>query len=289
MTNTPQSRETPLISVYLPTYNRSLWLRESVASVQQQSYSNFELLIVDDGSTDDTPQLLETLERADPRIRAHRNERPVGAAAARNQALAMARGPWCTGLDDDDLMLPDRLSELMAARDPTYSLLCTAFWLEREGIRRCRHRAPRIVTLDQLLHYNVIGNQALMQTDHVRAIGGFDETLPASQDYDLWTRMVTTYGPAKRIASASYVMRDHRAAAGRISHSPAAIAGAAQYRQKHAPLMARRHHRSQNLIAKIIGREPIRFRDLPHCFAWSSLPLLVRYLGSRLKARWPLR
>lgn len=259
---------------------------EAIASVLAQTFDNFELLVVDDASTDDTAERLAILADQDARIRILRAPSPIGAAAARNLALAEARGTWCTGLDDDDLMLPNRLAGLYAARTDRYALICTSFWLERDGVRRLRHHGERIITLDHLLHYNLVGNQALMRTDRVRAIGGFDADLPASQDYDLWTRMLERYGPARRLAEPSYVMRDHGEQLARISNSSAASKGAERYRQKHALLMSPAHERSQRLIATIIAHEPLTLQRLWTCVSPGSLPLLLRYAGVRLKSRW---
>ena len=100
----------PEVSVYLPTRNRAHLLREAVESVLAQTFSGFELLIVDDGSDD--ARALESLSCMDPRIRMFRHEQPRGAPAARNYAIREARGRFLTGIDDDDLLLPTRLESL---------------------------------------------------------------------------------------------------------------------------------------------------------------------------------
>jgi glycosyltransferase involved in cell wall biosynthesis len=266
----------PLVTVYLPTRDRAALLRDAAASVLAQTMPDLELVIVEDASADDTAAVVAELARRDPRVRAFRQDEPRGAPAARNRALAEARGRFITGLDDDDLMLPARLERLLAAQDERHAFTCSAFLHERDGWRRPVFAHAREITLEALLHYNLVGNQALMLTERLRAVGGFDEALVASQDYDLWTRLVARYGPALRIAEPTYVFRE-RAAATSISGSPRAGEGAAQYAQKHAPLMNAAQRRSQRLIQAIAAGRRLGLSDLPGCFALPTAGVLARY------------
>lgn len=271
----------PQVTVYLPTRNRSGLLREAAASVLAQSQGDLELIIVDDASEDDTLQAAAELARRDPRVRCFRQSSPQGAPAARNRALAEARGRFITGLDDDDLMLPQRLASLLAAHDDRYAFTCSGFFHQRGGWRRPVFARERIIPLEALLHYNFVGNQALMLTERLRAIGGFDESLIASQDYDLWTRLVTRYGPARRIAGPSYVFRED-ASADSISASPRAGQGAAQFALKHAALMSPAQRRSQRLVQAIAAGRRIGLADLPGCFAPATAGVLLRYWADGL-------
>lgn len=271
----------PLVSVYLPTRNRAALLREAAESVLSQTWRDFELLIVEDASEDDTAQVVAGLARRDSRVRAFRLPEARGAPAARNRALAEARGRFITGLDDDDLMLPGRLASLLAAHDERFAFTCSGFLHERDGWRRPVFARARLIPLAALLHYNLVGNQALVLTERLRAIGGFDEALVASQDYDLWTRLVARYGPAQRIAEPSYVFRE-RAAATSISGSPRAGEGAAAYARKHAPLMNAAQRRSQRLIQAIAAGRRLGVAELPRCFALPTAGVLARYWLSGL-------
>jgi len=275
------SAGSPLISVYLPTRNRPDLLREAAQSVLGQTLRDFELLIVDDGSDD--AAVAREIAEIDSRVRVFRNESPLGAPAARNRAIAEARGKYLTGIDDDDLMLPRRLESLVAARPENHSLVCSSFFLEKQGKQRRYNTRERLITLENMLHHNLIDNQAMLLTERARHIGGFDESLKASQDYDFWTRLIERYGPAKRISEPTYVRRES-ISSDAITWSPRFAEGARQYTAKHCAKMNSAQLRSQRLLHKITAREPIALRELPAHFSKGSAALLLRYLASR--AAW---
>ena len=99
----------PLVSAVIATHNREKLLPEAVKSIQEQTYSNFEIIIVDDASQDDTPAVIERLIENDPRIRFIHSDKNIGPGAARNLGIAVARGEYVAIMDDDDLSEPYRL------------------------------------------------------------------------------------------------------------------------------------------------------------------------------------
>lgn len=101
-----------LVSIIMPSYNTAKFIAESIDSVLAQTYANWELLIVDDCSTDNTDEVAATY--TDPRIKYVKNEKNSGAAVSRNKALAMASGKWIAFLDSDDLWTPDKLEKQIA-------------------------------------------------------------------------------------------------------------------------------------------------------------------------------
>ena len=106
--------EKPLISVTLPTYNRAYILPKAIDSVRAQTYTNWELIIVDDGSTDNTEEIINTYRRADPRIRYAKHETNKGLAASRNTGVRESRGSYIANLDSDDEWLPQKLEKELA-------------------------------------------------------------------------------------------------------------------------------------------------------------------------------
>jgi glycosyltransferase involved in cell wall biosynthesis len=108
------TRQTPTVSVVMAVYNAQEFLAEAIESVLDQTLRDFELLVVDDGSTDDSPDIIERFARADRRIRASRLARNGGTAQARNAALEQARAPFVAICDDDDRQLPQRLAVQVA-------------------------------------------------------------------------------------------------------------------------------------------------------------------------------
>jgi glycosyltransferase involved in cell wall biosynthesis len=287
----------PLVSVYVPTRNRATLVEAAIRSILRQDHAKLEVLVVDDASEDSTPEVLARVAAADRRVRVFRQPSPRGAAAARNVAIAAARGEFVTGLDDDDLMLPNRIRTLLAGWREDRAFVCSAFLLEGDGWRRPVARGARTIDLDALLHGNCVGNQVLTRTERLRAIGGFDETFVASQDYDVWTRLVQRFGPAVRVAEASMVMRAGRG--DRITASPAAEQGARQYLAKHASAMGPDHLRSQRLVVAAAARRPLQIRELLACLSRSNAASVIRYWaigripGARFvrdrvwRLRWP--
>lgn len=185
--------EAPTISVYVPTRNRSALLRRALESVFAQTHPPFEVIVVDDGSEDDTPEVVRGIA-ARHALKYVRLERSMGAPAARNIALREARGSLVTGIDDDDIWLPRRLERMLASLSPGVGFVAATDILDSGGGRRQLWRRPPLIDLDRLLRWNVAGNQVLARRADVLACGGFDETLTASQDYDLWIRLAAYAG-----------------------------------------------------------------------------------------------
>ncbi|MBI5582840.1 MAG: glycosyltransferase [Deltaproteobacteria bacterium] len=183
----------PLISVIIPTYNRAPLVVEAVDSVLAQSCRDFELIVIDDGSTDDTEARLALLRG---RLHYLRQERS-GVSAARNRGLALASGEWVAFLDSDDLWLPRKL-ELQTdflARHPEAEICQTEeIWI-RNGRRvnpRLRHAKPAGDIFEPSLALCLVSPSAVMLRKSLLATlgpGPFDPQLPACEDYDLWLRI----------------------------------------------------------------------------------------------------
>jgi glycosyltransferase involved in cell wall biosynthesis len=182
-----------LVSVVLPTHGRAHLLPRAAGSVLAQTYTDLELLIVDDASTDDTAKAVERL--ADPRVRYHRLERRSGAPAARNVGLKMAVGRFVAFQDSDD----EWHAEKLAFQVPRLATLPERTALTYTAMTRITpHGTVRIPRVDEvralsgdlrasLVHGNFISTQTILaRTDTLRAIGGFDEGMPRLQDWDLW-------------------------------------------------------------------------------------------------------
>lgn len=189
---------TAQISVIIPTYNRRAMVAEAAASVLAQRGAAFELIVVDDGSTDGTAEYLRAAYGSNPALRltriAHR-----GPAAARNHGVSLAHAPLIALLDSDDLWAPDKLArQLCFMRDhPEYAISQTGEIWMRNGRRvnpgrRHRKRAGDIF-VDSLRTCLISPSAVIMKTGPLRAIGGFDEELEAAEDYDLWLRILAEH------------------------------------------------------------------------------------------------
>ncbi len=119
MTPARVSRTEPVVSVIVPVFNAARTLPAAIASVRAQTFAEWEIVLVDDASTDASPALIEALALGDPRIRSAHLPLNMGPAAARNRGLELARGRWIALLDADDAFLADRLAVLTALGDGT--------------------------------------------------------------------------------------------------------------------------------------------------------------------------
>ena len=181
------------ISVVIPTYNRARLLEDSIDSALSQTRPPDEIVVVDDGSTDATP---EVLARFAPRVRAVRQDN-AGEAAARNRGVAEARGPWIAFLDSDDLWEPDALARLEAAAGshPGAGLVAMrARALSADGtkLRRVHGKKSRggRFTTGSLLTGDAGGVlMPLVRRDLLLDAGGFDTTLTSATDCDMWLRL----------------------------------------------------------------------------------------------------
>jgi glycosyltransferase involved in cell wall biosynthesis len=186
----------PEVSIIIPTYNRRAMMREAIDSVLAQSFRAFELIVIDDGSTDGSIEMLQQLagERAGT-MRVERIEHR-GPAAARNRGVAMARAAMLAFLDSDDLWAPNKLERQLAfmLTNPGCEISQTGeIWI-RGGTRvnpgtRHRKRAGDIF-IDSLRTCLISMSATMMRTDLFRSLGGFDEIMMAAEDYDLWLRIL---------------------------------------------------------------------------------------------------
>jgi glycosyltransferase involved in cell wall biosynthesis len=185
----------PRVSVIIPTYNRTALVQEAVASVLAQTYRDFEVVVVDDGSTDGTTAALADYQE----VQVHRHRRRRGVAAARNTGVAAARGQWLAFLDSDDLWLPDKLTRQMAHLDnqPGLWLSQTDETWVRRGVRVNKPVSHRKVGGrifgPSLKRCMVSPSAVILHRRLLEAHGGFDESLPAAEDYDLWLRLTWRY------------------------------------------------------------------------------------------------
>lgn len=257
--------EPPLISVYIPTHNRPKQLKKAIDSVLQQTWKNLEVLVSDDGSDSRTKELVTMLAAKDSRVRYLRTEHSLGAPAARNRAIAEARGEYITGLDDDDWFAEYHLEELhekFTNENYRYSFVSPRY------LRVTKNRSKReverggCVTLTQLLHYNRAGNQVFTRTRWLQAIGGFDESMPALQDYDTWVRLAETFGPGVKLRHTTYFHLSEPQADRITGQNNKRIKGWQRFQTKHAEKMDRKQLKSQELLRLRIYGERLTFTRL---------------------------
>ncbi|MGH9341927.1 MAG: glycosyltransferase family 2 protein [Acidobacteriota bacterium] len=181
-----------MISIVIPSYNRREFLLKAVRSVIGQTFQEWELLVVDDGSTDGTAEPLEQF--SDGRIRYHYQPRQ-GVSKARNSGVGLARFPWIAFLDSDDRWMPQKLQLQMEALKsrPVYRIAHTEEIWMRHGKRvnpKQIHRKYGGWIYHRCLPLCVISpSSAMIHRQVLEQEGLFDESLPVCEDYDLWLRI----------------------------------------------------------------------------------------------------
>lgn len=186
------SGDEPVVSVLIPTRNRWALLSRALASVLAQEEVVFEVVVVDDGSTDETPARLAELD--DPRIRPVMLPSNLGVARVRNVGIREARCRWVAFLDDDDIWAPTKLSEQIAAAADDVSFVYTGTYLldEDARVKGIRLTPDPSELPGGLLETNLIGGPSVVmaRTGLLREVGGFDERLAVLADWDLWLRLL---------------------------------------------------------------------------------------------------
>ena len=184
----------PSVSVVIPTYNRARSLLSTLKTVLAQSFSDFEVIVVDDGSTDNTAQVIASVP--DTRVRYLRQPVNQGAAAARNRGMREARGEFVAFLDSDDEWFPEKLARQVArfrTAPPSVGLLYTGVeTVHDDGARSVQKATVRGYAYAKMLCRNVIhggGSNVMIRRSVVAVAGFFNETLPAIEDYEYWLRI----------------------------------------------------------------------------------------------------
>jgi glycosyltransferase involved in cell wall biosynthesis len=183
----------PVVSVVIPTRDRSAQMLAAVASAQAQTLTDIEIIVVNDASTDDTNGVLAQLSATDPRIRWTHNPSPEGAPAARNRGVRESRATLVAFLDDDDewdSIKLERQVAFLAAHPETVAVGCQFRILRSQGRRPLIHRSPTLLAHDELLWANFLGGTSLLLARKpALADAPFDEDLTNYEDWDLYLRL----------------------------------------------------------------------------------------------------
>jgi glycosyltransferase involved in cell wall biosynthesis len=201
------------ISIVIATRNRRRMLSEAIASIREQSLSDWELIVVDDASTDDTPDFLRSL--SDPKISWIRSDRQIGQPAACNEALPKVRGAYVMFMDDDDLLRCDTLERLKGALDAqphavSVAGACRIFHDDGDSVRPYRpaRAYTRVMWKEFLFGFWSNSGQNLHRTAIVRELTGFDSTLRNVHDRDLWLKLARR-GPICMLPGVAMEYRQH--------------------------------------------------------------------------------
>jgi glycosyltransferase involved in cell wall biosynthesis len=226
----------------MAVYNGAAHLGEAVESVLNQSFTDFEFLIVDDGSADDTPEILRRYAKADSRVSVLTNERNLGRALARNRGLEAARGELVAVNDADDVSLPRRLEKQIAFMRANPDIICSGCqgrYYETGNILR-RPLSDTAIRISLLWPAPFMHSMTVMRRVPVLEMGGYRPEFPVAQDYDIWRRMACL--PGWRFASLDDVLVRYRV---------------------HPGIDRREYHRDQLKLAVTVSREYLLALGMP--------------------------
>ena len=186
-------QHTPLVSILTPAYNSAAYIGETIASALAQTFTSFELIVADDGSSDDTVDVVRRVSGGDPRIVVVASPHG-GCGAARNAALAVARGQFIALLDSDDAWMPEYLTEQLDLAQRYPGAVVTPNGINRGGEWDGQPLWPstsglRTLALhDMIAEDNAVCVMSLFRREVVERVGGFDPTLTRNEDYEFWLR-----------------------------------------------------------------------------------------------------
>ncbi len=186
-------KDNPSVSVVIPVYNHEKYIRESVESALNQDYDNFEVIVVDDGSTDNTSLILKEFDNRIVYIR----QKNQGTAAALNKGIKNAKGKLIAWLSSDDLFLPEKIKYQVRKlhNEPSLALVYTDWiMIDSQGqeLKVVNSRLPPSESfVREMLRVNFInGSSVLIRRSSFEKVGYFDETLPTDSDGDMWFRLL---------------------------------------------------------------------------------------------------
>lgn len=206
------------ISILLATRNRSRLLRRALISLQHQTYLNIEILVLDDGSTDNTPALLSHFAENDSRIRFFRHDRSRGLACALNRLIAESKGVWIARMDDDDFSYPDRLVRQIEWMKAHKADVCGTWYRRISPLGRSLMRPPidhESIAAELLFQPPLLHPSVVMRKEIIERYGSYREDQPYAEDYELWTRLIYHC----RFGNVPQVLFDYMLSPRQVSHA----------------------------------------------------------------------
>jgi glycosyltransferase involved in cell wall biosynthesis len=247
----------PLVSVVMAAYNGAALIRETIASVLDQTVADFEIVVVDDKSRDDTVAVLDTIR--DPRLRVIRAERNGGPAVARTIALSHARGRFIAGLDQDDLCHPERFARQLAYLDAHPEVVLVASTIAMFGTDEARTDPypdlvdPGQIDWTMLLLNPLAWSTAMMRGEAARALTPFErDDYRFAEDFDLYHR-IRAHGRIGRIAEPLVRYRLHAGGASKAFEEGMIASAGRVLADRYAPLLGDRAAEAGALMSRHAG------------------------------------
>ncbi len=191
---------TPAVSVIMPAFNTEKYLRAAVQSILDQTFTDFELLIIDDGSTDDTAQIATALAATDRRICVITNPKNLGVSVARNIGIKAANAPLIALQDADDLSTPERFKKQIAFMEANPDVAVVSpnrISFDANGTEKNHRPMPARPTWQSMKKRNeIVCTATMIRKSVLDEVGGFNEFFVMAEDYELWLRIVKKHSIA---------------------------------------------------------------------------------------------
>jgi len=269
----------PLISIYITTKNRSRLLEKCINSCLNQTYKNTEIIIIDDGSSDNTESICNTYKNRYKKIKILTNKISLGASASRNIGISHARGEYVTGIDDDDQMTPNRIQDFIENFDSKYSLICSTIIHDSPLGRMTSTHDITNIHIEDMKTKNHVGNQIFARKETFLSNSGFDVNMSAWIDYDLWYRIIKNNGAGLKINNHSYIVNQNHQTP-RITTSGESN-GFKEFIDKHNDTLSNSQKEQLKLRDKLNKNSKISLHDIftAHKNKDLTLRLLSAYVG----------
>jgi glycosyltransferase involved in cell wall biosynthesis len=208
-----------LISIIVAVHNVEAFLDECIRSMVGQTYRNIEIVLVDDGSTDDTAQIVAGYD--DPRICYYKNEKNMGIVYTLNRAYSLCRGEYIARMDADDISLPERFARQVEFLDanPDVAVLgtnCETFDDNGPLYSGWSATNPAQMKVDLLFSCGVAHPSVMMRREVIQNLGGYDLNFEGMEDYDLWCRVAENHG----VTTLADILFRYRVHSGQVTKNP---------------------------------------------------------------------
>lgn len=272
---------TPLVSIFMPTHNRVGLLKRAVDSVLAQSYTNFEFIIVNDGSRDGTRAYLDELAESEPRIKPIHISEARGPSHARNCAIQQATGEFITDLDDDDEILPDRLRTFLGYWDREYAFITSSVYWDFGASRKLVGGNAIDLTIGDLLSHRYECIHFFTRRSYYLQAGLFDEAMQNSEDRDMGVRLALLGLPIKQVSEANYIIHTAHDSP-RLSHDPRKAQGLMSFIAKHEHLMTPKNKKDLDVRLAIYESRLLSLSEMVSLISRDTAFIYLKFVADKI-------